>query len=68
MGIAIGNVLGSNVFNILGILGVTGLVCPMQLQGITNTDLSIIGHFNDNDLVLLIHQIRQSNGWEGFIT
>ena len=41
-GIAIGNVLGSNVFNILGILGVTGLVCPMQLQGITNTDLSIM--------------------------
>ena len=41
-GIAIGNVLGSNVFNILGILGVTGLMCPMQLQGITDTDLSML--------------------------
>lgn len=41
-GIAIGNVLGSNVFNILGILGVTGLICPMQLQGITDTDLSML--------------------------
>ena len=41
-GIAIGNVLGSNVFNILAILGLTGLVCPMQLQGITTTDLSIL--------------------------
>ena len=41
-GIAIGNVLGSNVFNILGILGVTGLICPMQLRGITDTDLSLI--------------------------
>ena len=41
-GIAIGNVLGSNVFNVLAILGLTGLVCPMQLQGITTTDLSIL--------------------------
>lgn len=41
-GIAIGNVLGSNVFNILGILGVTGLICPMQLQGITDIDLSML--------------------------
>ena len=41
-GIALGNVLGSNVFNILGILGVTGLICPMQLQGITDTDLSML--------------------------
>ena len=41
-GIAIGNVLGSNVINILGILGVTGLICPMQLQGITDTDLSML--------------------------
>ena len=41
-GIAIGNVLGSNVFNVLGILGITGIICPMQLQGITITDLSML--------------------------
>ncbi|MCR5076531.1 MAG: calcium/sodium antiporter [Prevotella sp.] len=41
-GIAIGNVLGSNVFNVLGILGATGLVSPMVMQGITMTDLSIL--------------------------
>lgn len=40
--IAIGNVLGSNVFNVLGILGVTGLVSPMHLQGITMTDISVL--------------------------
>ena len=39
-GIAIGNVLGSNVFNILLILGTTGVICPMQLNGITNVDFS----------------------------
>ncbi len=37
--IAIGNVIGSNVFNILFILGVTASVCPMQVQGITVVDL-----------------------------
>lgn len=41
-GIAIGNVLGSNVFNILGILGATGLICPMELHGITMADLSVM--------------------------
>ncbi len=41
-GIAIGNVLGSNVLNILMILGVTGLITPMQLQGITTVDLSML--------------------------
>ena len=41
-GTSLPNVLGSNVFNILGILGVTGLICPMQLQGITDTDLSML--------------------------
>ncbi len=41
-GIAIGNVLGSNVFNILMILGVTGLISPMHIQGITNLDLSVM--------------------------
>ncbi len=28
---AVGNVIGSNIFNILGVLGVTGLVAPMGL-------------------------------------
>lgn len=41
-GIAIGNVLGSNVFNILAILGVTGVITPIHLQGITMLDLSMM--------------------------
>lgn len=41
-GIAIGNVLGSNVFNILFILGVTGVICPLDIQGITTFDLSVM--------------------------
>lgn len=40
--LAIGNVLGSNVFNILAILGITATICPMQILGITITDLSVM--------------------------
>lgn len=37
--IAIGNVIGSNVFNILAILGLTAVICPMQINGITLVDI-----------------------------
>ena len=40
--IAIGNVIGSNVYNILLILGVTAVICPMPVQGITMVDLSVM--------------------------
>lgn len=40
--IAIGNVIGSNVFNILMIIGVTGLVKPMHIKGITSLDLIVM--------------------------
>lgn len=37
--IAMGNVIGSNVFNILMILGITGLISPMKGLEITTVDL-----------------------------
>lgn len=37
--IAIGNVIGSNVFNILLIIGVTAVIHPMRIMGITLVDL-----------------------------
>ncbi len=40
--IAIGNVLGSNVYNILLILGVTALVHPLRIMGITVVDLMMM--------------------------
>lgn len=41
-GIAIGNVIGSNVFNILFILGTTGLICPMSIGDITQIDMTML--------------------------
>lgn len=40
--IAIGNVIGSNVFNILLILGATAVISPMQIGGITLVDISMM--------------------------
>mgnify|MGYP002625150445 FL=1 len=40
--IAIGNVVGSNIFNVLGILGVTSVVGPLSLGAITATDLGVM--------------------------
>jgi len=37
--IAIGNVIGSNVFNVLLILGITSFVHPLRIMGITIVDL-----------------------------
>lgn len=40
--IAMGNVLGSCVYNILLIIGVTGFVSPLVIQGITVVDFSMM--------------------------
>ena len=40
--IAIGNVIGSNVFNILFILGTTAVISPLRIMGITIVDLMVL--------------------------
>ena len=40
--IAIGNVIGSNVFNILLILGLSATIYPMQIEGITTIDMAVM--------------------------
>ncbi|MFH1760619.1 MAG: calcium/sodium antiporter [bacterium] len=37
--IAIGNIIGSNIFNILGILGITSMISPLHIQGIGIVEL-----------------------------
>ena len=41
-GLAIGNAIGSNVFNILLILGLTAVIHPMRIMGINIIDLSMM--------------------------
>ena len=40
--IAIGNVIGSNVFNILLILGLTATISPLAIAGITTVDMAVM--------------------------
>lgn len=40
--IAIGNVVGSNIFNILGILGITALVISLSSEGISYVDFGVM--------------------------
>ena len=40
--IAIGNVVGSNLFNIFFVLGATASISPLTIQGITTTDLLVM--------------------------
>lgn len=40
--IAIGNVIGSNVFNILLIMGLTATITPLQIEGITTIDMAVM--------------------------
>lgn len=40
--IAVGNVIGSNLFNILGILGITAVFTPLTIGSITTVDLGMM--------------------------
>lgn len=40
--LAVGNVVGSNLFNLLGILGLSAIVRPIDLAGIATSDLVVV--------------------------
>ena len=66
--IAIGNVVGSNIFNIFFILGITGLVHPMPYSAIMNTDIFIL---MGSTVLLMIFMFtlntRKLDRWEAAI-
>ena len=43
--IAVGNIIDSNIFNILGILGVSAMITPLSSSGITGLDLGVMAVF-----------------------
>lgn len=62
--IAIGNVIGSNVFNILLILGLTATISPMQIHGISLVDMGMM--LGSVSLVWLFSYTRFTvERWEG---
>lgn len=62
--IAIGNVIGSNVFNILLILGATATISPLQMEGISPLDMGVM--LGSMVLVWLFSFTRYTvERWEG---
>jgi cation:H+ antiporter len=43
--IAVGNIVGSNIFNLLGILGISAMVTPLKAEGIDWLDLAVMTGF-----------------------
>ena len=67
-GIAIGNVLGSNIMNIFMVLGVSALITPLPFEPLMNKQLMIL--FAANILMLLFvftGKGRKISRWEGAI-
>lgn len=66
--IAIGNVIGSNIFNIFFILGVTGLIRPLPFDIAMDFDLYVLGA---STIILMIFMFtlntRKLDRWEAFL-
>jgi cation:H+ antiporter len=66
--IAIGNVIGSNIFNVFFILGITGVVNPLEYKPELNFDLYVLGA---STIVLMIFMFtlntRKLDRWEAAI-
>jgi cation:H+ antiporter len=64
--IVLGNIIGSNIFNILGILGITSLVKPLNLSAGVNTDLWVMIGFAFLLVPLMLTGLKLVR-WEGLV-
>jgi cation:H+ antiporter len=66
--IAIGNVIGSNIFNLTVVLGITGLIHPIPYNSSMNFDIIVMG---SGAIVLMIFMFtinqRKLDRWEAFL-
>ncbi len=64
---AIGNVIGSNIFNIFWILGITALIAPIIVPQFINIDIILLGAISILLLVLLYtgkkYELEKWQGW-----
>jgi cation:H+ antiporter len=66
--IAIGNVIGSNIFNTFWILGITGLITPLPVNPGANLDLSVaLGASLALFLALFVGKRHQLERWQGAV-
>jgi len=66
--ISIGNIIGSNIFNVAGILGITSLVKTIPVnQTILSTDMVWMLAITILLLIVMIGKRRQIARWEGLV-
>ena len=64
--IAVGNVVGSNIFNLLGVAGITSIIQPLTASGLTAVDMILLIVLS----LLLLPLMRSGfilNRWEGIL-
>ncbi len=64
--IAVGNVVGSNIFNLLGVAGITSIIQPLTASGLTAVDMILLIALS----LLLLPLMRSGfilNRWEGIL-
>lgn len=68
-GIALGNVVGSNIFNILLVLGIGSQIAPLPIESGANFDIAIVIIVTFALFVSMVIGIprRQVNRWEGVL-
>jgi cation:H+ antiporter len=66
--ISIGNIIGSNIFNVFLILGVNGLINPIEFNPVLNTDLVVLAV---GTILLLVSMFtlgqNKIDRWEAFV-
>jgi len=66
--VAVGNVVGSNIFNLLWVLGISALISPLPFDVVSNTDLAIV--VASSALLILAMAVGRPNTidrWEGWL-
>jgi cation:H+ antiporter len=66
--VAVGNVIGSNIFNFLWVLGVSALIRPLPFELVSNTDIVMV--IVSSALLLLAMAVGRPNTvdrWEGWV-
>ena len=67
-GLAVGNVVGSNIFNIFWILGVTAIIAPIAIPSFINLDIIILGLVTFIlFLFVFINKKHEIQRWQGFL-
>lgn len=66
-GLAVGNIVGSNIFNIFWILGITALIAPVAIPSFINLDILLLGIASFLLFIFLFigkkHELERWQGW-----